>query len=218
MAACIGKDGMLRKFLGGIFRRAPAGGGGGGRRLDGKEELAVAMQKLGRLASPDKHTFGDNEPVHITPEEVRTKAATGCPHSLYNYGLLLQHGHGVERDPRAALRMFRDAAAQRHPWAQYSLAHAFSSGVDGVLEPDFEEAFKLFHLASQANIPEAFAHLGNMYENGVGTDPDLDEAVKYYMHAAALGDENSKAALAKIAYDKRKADPQRVVDSDGVLK
>ena len=50
-----------------------------------------------------------------------------------------------------------------------------------------------------------------MYENGIGTEQNVDEAVKYYMHAAELGDDNARAALAKIAYDKQAEDKAKGV-------
>ena len=52
---------MWRTFLGGIFRKAPRTG----EVLKGKEDLAVAMEKLGKMASPESHVLGGTEgPVH----------------------------------------------------------------------------------------------------------------------------------------------------------
>ena len=209
-------SGRVGGFLGRLFGRSASRGRtkvvasrndlGGGRA---EQELAEAMGELGNIAKGSSSVEGL---VYKTPEEIEKKARQGDANAQYNYGLLLQNGHdGVEHDARAALRMIRDAAHQKHPWARFSLAHAFSSGVEGIIEPDLEEAFNLFHLASQANIPEAFAHLGNMYENGIGTEQNVDEAVKYYMHAAELGDDNARAALAKIAYDKQAEDKAKGV-------
>lgn len=212
-------SGGVGRFLGRLFGRSVSRGGkteiattgtnkvGKGRA---QQDLADAMGELGTIG---KESSSVEALVYKTPDEIEKKALEGDANAQYNYGLLLQHGHdGVERDPRAALRMFRDAAKQRHPWAQFSLAHAFSSGVENIIEPDLEEAFHLFHLASQANIPEAFSHLGNMYENGIGTEQNVDEAVKYYMHAAELGDDNARAALAKIAFDKQAEDKAKGIN------
>ena len=137
-------------------------------------------------------------------EEIEQKANEGDIDCQYHWGLTLQHGRdgAVESNPRKALELMANAAKHGHPWARYSLANAYLSGVDNVLKPDLEMSFRLFKACTESKateIPGAFAHVGNMYQHGLGVEKNEDKAIQYFHTAADMGDDNSKRVLKEIA-------------------
>ena len=50
---------------------------------------------------------------------------------MYLYALIKFYGHGVERDPKAAVQLFRDAAQRGHADAEFALGVLFFSGDGG---------------------------------------------------------------------------------------
>lgn len=52
---------------------------------------------------------------------------------------------------------------------------------------DYKEAIKCFQRAAEDGNPMAYAHLGIMYEDGLGFKPDLGKAIECYAESASLG-------------------------------
>ncbi|QLG73987.1 hypothetical protein HG535_0F04990 [Zygotorulaspora mrakii] len=74
--------------------------------------------------------------------------------------------------------------------AMLSLSGWYLTGASGVLQPNDEEAFKWAQKSCQASdgkFGRAEYALGYYYENGIGCQKDLSEAMKHYNHAAKLG-------------------------------
>eukprot|EP00944_MAST-04C_sp_MAST-4C-sp1_P010017 g10017.t1 len=207
---------MIRNWIGKLLR---AGRGSNAVAKDHGAELNEMMEKF---AGEIPNAASEDEGKEFSLEEVKRKAEEGDPDFQYHWGLVLQHGREgvIERDPRSALQLMAESARQGHPWARYNLANAFLTGVDGILEPDHEQSFKLFKLCTegQTEIPSAFAHVGNMYQNGIGTDKNEERAIQYFHTAADMGDVNSKAVLAELAFELRKRDIEQNNVPDEVSK
>lgn len=208
-------DSMIRNLIGKVFRYAKRSGAV--ERAATKNhgaELNEMMQKFADEIPSDG--IDTQKQVEFSLEEVEQKAKEGEMEFQYQWGLILQHGREgvVERDQRTALKLFTESAKQGHPWARYNLANAHLTGVDNILKPNPEMSFKLFKLCteSKTDIPEAFAHVGNMYQHGLGTEKNEQKAIQYYHAAADMGDINSKAMLAKLALELQKRD----VENDSV--
>ena len=167
---------------------------------DHATELENMMEKLSNeIPNPD-----ETIQTTYTLEEIEQKANEGDIDCQYHWGLTLQHGRdgAVESNPRKALELMANAAKHGHPWARYSLANAYLSGVDNVLKPDLEMSFRLFKACTESKsteMPGAFAHVGNMYQHGLGVEKNEDKAIQYFHTAADMGDDNSKRVLKEIA-------------------
>ncbi|KAH3744343.1 sel1 repeat family protein [Pelomyxa schiedti] len=74
--------------------------------------------------------------------------------------LCYQHGKGVGKNYEAAFDLFKRAAEQGFPNAQYHLGLLYESGVLGVVGRDMAEARKLFALAADQNHKDARERLG----------------------------------------------------------
>ena len=167
---------------------------------DHATELENMMEKLSNeIPNPD-----ETIQTTYTLEEIEQKANEGDIDCQYHWGLTLQHGRdgAVESNPRKALELMANAAKHGHPWARYSLANAYLSGVDNVLKPDLEMSFRLFKACTESKsteMPGAFPHVGNMYQHGLGVEKNEDKAIQYFNTAADMGDDNSKRVLKEIA-------------------
>ena len=71
-------------------------------------------------------------------------------------------------------------------------------------EPNYEEAFKCFmNLAKNGN-SQAQYNLGVMYENGEGTELNIEKAIKWYRKSAENGDEDAKEALKDLELNRNR--------------
>ena len=82
------------------------------------------------------------------------------------------------------LQYYEQSAAKGSVDAQLTLGHLHYHGARG-LPADAAKAFAYYSKAASAGEPAAFAHLGNMYAQGVGTDQDNATALEYFRRGAA---------------------------------
>src|SRR6185369_4855063 len=99
----------------------------------------------------------------------------------------------VEQDPVEAHKWYTQAAEQGDSKALHWMAVSYLNG-DGVAK-DIGQAIQFYTKAadsgyalSQHNLPSAQRQLGAMRETGLGAQPDLMEAYRWYFQAAANGD------------------------------
>ena len=78
----------------------------------------------------------------------------------------------------------------------HNLGLYYIDGVGGPANPTV--AVQWFRKAAEAGLVDSQYNLGRLYELGQGVTPDKAEAYKWYVIAAALGDEESKNAAEQI--------------------
>jgi len=100
---------------------------------------------------------------------------------------MYKEGKGVEQDYEKAFNLYRLAADNNSPSAQYNLGLMFEEG-QGVKQ-DYLEALKWYQLSINHDYPEyeGFVHLGLLYEYGFGGKQDLVKAAELYQRAIADG-------------------------------
>ena len=149
--------------------------------------------------------------------EYFTKAAdAGSSEALSMLGAMYQQGQGVDQDLKKAADYFAKAAELGSITGLYNLGNAYMGGL-GIEQDyeeamncfeditDLEETFYLmpdledkqtrsdialvFHRIQIYNLTYPMAHhnLGVMYQQGLGTDEDLTQALYHYMLAAENG-------------------------------
>ncbi len=69
-----------------------------------------------------------------------------------------------------------------------------------LLDSDEGEAFRLNQLAAQDGMHDAVLAMGWFYLNGVGVEPDEEEAVRWYRKSARQGEARAMFSLGQIAY------------------
>ena len=116
-------------------------------------------------------------------------------------------GQGTEADPGKAAEWFQKAVDSGNPQAAYELAKLYSSG-NGV-EADAEKAQSLYQAAlkgfldSEKSRPAVWREyrIAGMYEKGLGTDVNVQEAIRWYKTAADNGDGHAAYHLGHIYQD-----------------
>lgn len=88
--------------------------------------------------------------------------------------------------------LLRKAAEGGHTKAQYELAVMNHYG-NFEFPKNFAEALKWYRLAALRGFPDALHGLGQMYEDGLGVNRDMNEAKKYFLRAASMGHGLSQA-------------------------
>lgn len=66
---------------------------------------------------------------------------------------------------------------------------------------DYRWALKVWLAAAEAGDPEAQTHVGEIYEKGLGTEPNYREAFRWYTRAAEQGDRRAMLKLGRL-YEK----------------
>lgn len=92
----------------------------------------------------------------------------------YEMGVMYLHGLGVNKDAIIAAEYFKVAADQDFPSAQVNLGKLFLD------QGDVQTATRFFELAARHNHIEAFYHLAEMSNNGVGRERSCGVATVYY--------------------------------------
>lgn len=91
-----------------------------------------------------------------------------------------------------------NAALGGNPEAQHDLAALYTAGQEGVPQ-DFEKAFFWFTESGRQNVANARYNLGVLYQQGLGTLKNIEDAMNMYRSAALLGHPEAQYNLG-IAY------------------
>lgn len=170
-----------------------------GRRAEGVKWLVRAADRneanaINRLGICYDNGIG----VAKNPEkalELYRKAATfGLPIAIFNVGITLfgQPGHEQE-----GIALMQKAVTAGSPDAMLQLGRLYVDGHQP-LKADPVEAFRLFGLAAQQNVPEAFLELARCHALGIGTPEDLGKAKECYRKAQGAGVEGAAEELREL--------------------
>jgi TPR repeat protein len=70
-------------------------------------------------------------------------------------------------------------------------------------QEDPQKSFLLNAQAAESGMRDAVLAMGWFYLNGVGVEPDLEEARRWYRKSARQGDPRAMFSLGQMAYDER---------------
>lgn len=132
--------------------------------------------------------------------ELFTKAASlGHSPSQYRLGLSYEHGLlGLSLDSRRSIAWYTKAAAQGDPNAELALSGWYLTGSDGILPQSDTDAYLWARKAADKGLAKSEFAVGYFTENGIGVRPDLVEARKWYLRAAAQGNKRSIQRLNEL--------------------
>ena len=106
-------------------------------------------------------------------------AMIGLAEAQCRLGNLFETGKGIEKDSLKAEEWYTKAAEQGNAEAMYSLGRLYCEQKN-----DKAKAFHYFQLSSEKNHLETLVCLGCCYENGYGTEINLDKAIELTAKAA----------------------------------
>ena len=93
-------------------------------------------------------------------------------------------GKGVRKDPRRAVELLSSASALNNPRAMSFLGDLYRKGVPGVVDPNFDESFRLFSRAKDLGFLDAQGNLGVLYIYGQGVAKNEKKAVELFRDGA----------------------------------
>jgi TPR repeat protein/WD40 repeat protein len=98
---------------------------------------------------------------------------------------LFETGHDRPKSFDQALRLYREAARDGDPLAQYVMSEYYSYGV---LPQDLDESLRWLRKGVAAGLPLAWSRLGYFYHEGYGVGRDIQRAVHWFRKAAEADD------------------------------
>lgn len=123
-------------------------------------------------------------------------AELGYAPSAYRLGECYEYGKmGCPQDPALSIHYYNIAAQQNHRDACFALTAWYLVGSPGVLPQSDTEAFLWAQKAAEAGLAKAMYAVGYFLEVGIGTTPNMQEAISYYKRAAELGDKRAAQRL-----------------------
>lgn len=126
----------------------------------------------------------------------RRGVANGDALCQYEMGLMHLHGLEVRKDPVLAADYFKEAANQDFASAQVNMGQLFLD------QGDINTASRFFDLAARHGHIEAFYHLAEISNNGIGRERSCGMATAYYkMVAEKVESIHSSFDEANRAYD-----------------
>jgi hypothetical protein len=100
-----------------------------------------------------------------------------------------------------AAQLLLVCASTESRFAQFMLARELFIG--SVLQKNIPESFTLMNTLALEDYPEALCDLGQFYENGIGTSPDLLKAESLYREATSLGIKRAKKHYTRLKKQNR---------------
>jgi hypothetical protein len=123
-------------------------------------------------------------------EILQPLAESGDPEAQKIMGIMYDYGHGVTKDPQAALSWYLRAAEQGNPDVQYHVGVKYFHG-EGAAQ-DYAAAAKWWELAANGGQADAQFYLGLMYYRGMVMAKDNAKAAQLFQRAAGQGHNNAQ--------------------------
>lgn len=131
------------------------------------------------------------------PDEAYKIFPGGLSDAQFGFATMLDNGHGVDEDHKAALFWYRKAADSGHLGACLSLGYIFREGL-GVL-CDYSESYRWYLKAVRRGTTfQAQINLGHFCRLGLGVDKSYSEAVRWYCGILSNEKEVSEEEIAFV--------------------
>ncbi|XP_070685648.1 protein sel-1 homolog 3 [Pempheris klunzingeri] len=152
-------------------------------KLQARRGAAEAEQAIARMLFWGQQGVSPNIQKAVRHYE-RGAVQWEDPVSMYDYGIVLLQGHGVEKDIPKAVTFLKKSMDQGFVPAINALAWYYEQ-----LERDYKQAVQLWEKADLLKCPEAAFNLGVMYSQGLypGRAADQFMAYQYYLKSAERG-------------------------------
>ncbi|KAF8652879.1 hypothetical protein AX16_004100 [Volvariella volvacea WC 439] len=158
-------------------------------------EFPHALHELALLHERgiDNVLFVDYE---YSVELLAQAAELGYAPSAYRLGECYEYGKmGCPQDAALSIHYYNIAAQQNHRDACFALTAWYLVGSPGVLPQSDTEAYLWAKRAADAGLAKAMYAVGYFLEVGIGTPPNVSDALSYYKRAAELGDKRATQRL-----------------------
>ena len=137
-------------------------------------------------------------------EVFRPLAEQGESTAMYNLGLLLDKGLGLEQDRSSAATWYRLAAERGEARAQYNLALLSIEGK--AVDQDYNRAVELLRLAADKGQARAQYNLGILASEGLGMPISYDRSRQWFNRASQNGFRKGECDLNYVGLCMSRAD------------
>lgn len=128
-------------------------------------------------------------------------SSVSCPNCCYRLGRAYEFGElGKSRSWRDAIFWYKKAASLGQVDAQMALSTFYLTGIDRVLDINYEEAYKWTLKAAITGNSGAAYSLGGYIEQGIGIKKDPAHALWWYSISGLYGNRNAKYKIEQISY------------------
>jgi TPR repeat protein len=131
-------------------------------------------------------------------------AHQGEPMAMNMLGRCYENGWGTTVNYELAAVWYRHAAEAGSDWGMYNYAHVLANGRG--LAQNRAEAFLWFGRAAEIGHGRAMHFLGQYYEFGWETEPDLHRACELYRGSAEKGDYRGQCSWASVLTQQGRVD------------
>jgi len=127
---------------------------------------------------------------------LEARAEAGDRESQYDIAQRSLSGDGVLLDRQRARKLMNQAAANRHPDANYILGIWAQTGE--FESENYEVAARYYETAAELGHAKSMLNLGILYQVGVGRPLDVEAARDMYVRATEAGSGHAAANLGKL--------------------
>jgi len=181
--------------LGLLYERAPAPGANAPAPTASMSAAARAAEARAELAQ----AAGIVQDEGYARELYTQAAQLGYAPSQFKLGSAYEFGSlTCAVDPKRSIAWYTKAAQKGDGESELALSGWYLTGSEGVLKQSDSEAYLWARRAAIKGIPKAEYAVGYYSEVGIGVKPDLEEAKRWYMRAAAQGNKRAIARLTEL--------------------
>ncbi|ELA46844.1 hypothetical protein VCUG_01688 [Vavraia culicis subsp. floridensis] len=129
-------------------------------------------------------------------------ASFGCPNCCYRLGRSHEFGElNRSKSWREAIWWYKKAAELGQVDAQMALSTFYITGIDRVLDVNYEEAYQWTLKAAVGGHAGAAYSLGGYIEKGIGIKKDPAHALWWYSISGLFGNKNAKYKIEQLSND-----------------
>jgi TPR repeat protein len=154
-----------------------------------EQENIHAKNILGVLYMNDEATYYNKSIALQYFDEAATK---GDSNAQFNLASIYHNGHHKEKNIDLAIFWYKQSAEQ------YCIASQFALGLIYKDQEMYDESFVYFIEAAENNHADAQYFLGWLYENGYGTERNIEEAEMWYTRSKSQEDAPTAIILARL--------------------
>lgn len=168
--------------------------------VEGNMGSAKAIKRLTLvqyLSASAVNGFYQNMEKNGYGEQVWTQQSMRRAEVSYLEGSRLLAKARNQDDVSLGLSFLTKAANRGHTIALHNLGVIFRDASYGVKQ-DFQRAFRMFSISAQLGFAGAQNNLGDLFENGFGTEKSYGDAVYWYSQAAQQGEPTAYLSLGTI--------------------
>lgn len=152
----------------------------------------------------EARTLYENSKFEEAFEIFKPHADHGNVIAQYYLGIMYSFGLGIPRDTNKAVSYYIKSASNRYAPSQMMLGLLYAHG-DWGIQKNLAKAKDLFLQSANQNYPGSQYKLGQMLIEGVGTQKNYSDGIKWLKKAALLGHSEAQRDLGSQIYTNKKS-------------